>query len=89
MDNQTYQSYTYEQSEYIIPEQNDVRLIVSGKSNQKNRENFKFIAKVDYKPEMLLLESIIKARKDREEGLASPVFSSVADMKKWVEQQND
>ena len=40
-------------------------------------------------PTVLLVESILKAIQDRESGKASPVFSSVKEMKEWFEKQNE
>jgi hypothetical protein len=37
----------------------------------------------------LFLETIVKARQDRESGKASPIFSSVEEMKAWFEKQSE
>jgi hypothetical protein len=75
------QKTTYGQSNYR-PERPNV-WVVSSNGEQK----ITFESKRDYSPSLLLLTSIIKAREDRDSGKASPVFSSVKEMKKWFEEQ--
>lgn len=82
MDNQT--TYTYGQSDYLTPKSRDVCVISSNKKN-----NFRFEEDRNYKPTLPLLNSIVKARQDRETGKASPIFSSVEEMKKWFEDQDE
>jgi hypothetical protein len=81
MDKQTYtQTGTYGQSDYN-PSQSNTWVIPSGGENK-----FVFEGGKSYKPTMLLLKSYIQATEDRKNGLASPVFSSVEEMKKWFDE---
>lgn len=41
--------------------------------------------KKKYKPTKYLLKTIDKARRDRKTGKSSPIFSSVAEMKMWLD----
>lgn len=77
--------YTYGQSNYLMPKSRDVWVI----SSDKNLKNFSFEEGNNYKPTLLLLKSIVKAQEDREAGKASPIFSSVSEMKRWIEEQHE
>ncbi len=51
--------------------------------------NITFKDSEEDEPTVLLLESILKASQDRESGKASPVFSSVKEMKEWFDKQSE
>jgi hypothetical protein len=51
--------------------------------------NITFESGEDGNPTLLFLETIVKARQDRESGKASPIFSSVEEMKAWFEKQSE
>ncbi len=78
MNNQT---PTYGRSQYQMPEPNTWVIPVE--------ENVVFDGSDDYQPTLLLLKSYVKAKEDREAGKASPIFNSVSEMKKWVDEQDE
>jgi hypothetical protein len=73
----------YEQSSYQMPEANTWII------PEQEENNLVFQGSDDYQPTLLLLQSYVRAQQDRVEGKASPVFISVAEMKKWVDEQNE
>jgi hypothetical protein len=79
MDNQKY-SGTYGRTSYL-PAQPTTWVISTG-----GKDKFVFENSKDYKLTTLLLRSYIQALDDRKNGLASPVFSSVEEMKKWFDE---
>lgn len=85
MDNpNTQPRHTYGQSQYS-PQKPSIEVVTS----DENLMNFRFVEDINYQPTLLLLESIVKAQKDREAGKASPIFSSVSEMKKWFDEQDE
>lgn len=83
MDKQGYQSQgTYGQTDYSDQNPNIYTVPANNLIVFEEGDN-------DYKPTELLLNSIVQAREDRESGKASPTFSSVEEMKKWVEEHGE
>lgn len=79
------QTYSYGQSSYSKP--SDVWVVGSDKN--VNTSNVRFIEGINYKPTLSLLTSIVRAQEDRIVGKASPIFSSISEMKKWFDEYNE
>ena len=75
---------TYRQSGYSAPNALDTYVIPSD-----GRTNFIFKEKEEYEPTLELLQSILRARKERDSGKSSPAFSSVSEMEKWFNSQKE
>lgn len=80
MDNQP----IYMQSNYQMPKPTDwVVIPIEEKNNLTFEEND------NCQPTSFLIKSYVQAQIDRKENKASPIFSSVSEMKKWVDEQSE
>lgn len=72
--------YTYGRSFYPVPTNPNIWVVRDESNEGLKTANINFVEKVSYQPTILLLESIVKAREEIEDGTIRGRFSTAEEL---------